>query len=113
MTHFTIYKLIILIISLYFIFERVRKYSQNEYTQTLFKLFVSLSIWIGLIAIVLFGDWFIHFSNQELGSTESLLLLGFMIVFMLIFRLLSIIEKVERQIIEIVRADALKKIQKK
>jgi hypothetical protein len=44
---------------------------------------------------------------------NTLIFIGFVIIFMIIFKLLHIIERMERNVSEIVRKDALSKLENK
>jgi hypothetical protein len=46
------------------------------------------------------------------GNINAVILIGFLLVFLMIFKLLSAIERLEQQISEVTRTESLKKIKK-
>ncbi|MEK7109877.1 MAG: hypothetical protein AAB876_01505 [Patescibacteria group bacterium] len=92
---------LLLIFSLYSIGERLVRFIRKEQGQSAFKLIATIFIWGGISYLAFF----------KLGSENNLntfIFIGFVIVFFILFRLLSILEKNERLLTEIIRKDALK-----
>jgi len=94
----TTLSLILLIFSVYSIVDRIIRFIRKEQNQSVFKLVATIFIWGGISYIALFP---IHNSN-------TLIFFGFIVVFFILFRLLSILEKNERLLTEIIRKEALK-----
>jgi hypothetical protein len=88
------------------------KYVRKERSQTLFKLVASVLIWGTIAVLSLFPQW-ARTLSQWAGFGENLntlIFIGFIVVFAILFKLLSIIERLERSISEIVRKEALDRI---
>jgi len=97
---------------IYFGFE---KYLRRQATQTLVKLLIRIIVWGGMSAVAIFPDITDHlaaFIGIE-GNVNAVILLGFLLVFLLIFKILSIVERLEQQISTFVRQDALSDFDKK
>jgi len=88
---------------------------RKELGQTLFKLISSILIWGVVLVISIYPD-FAYFFAKKLGMGENLntlIFFGFVIVFTLIFKIFSVVERIEMQITEIVRAIAIREVSKK
>ncbi|NTU46237.1 DUF2304 domain-containing protein [Candidatus Roizmanbacteria bacterium] len=108
----TPYQLFLAAIALYFIGERIAKVIRREKTQTIFKVIMTIGIWSVILAISLFPKTALYLSKQ-LGMGENLNTLifsGFILVFIILFKMLNILERNERNITELVRKEALKGI---
>jgi len=111
----SVYQIVILIISLYFIFGATAKYIKKEEGQTFIKFFFAIAVWSGIIIFSIFPN-LTRTISLKLGFGENLntmIFIGFIIVFMIIFRLINIMERIERNISEIVRKEALSKLENK
>lgn len=107
-------RIILAFISLVFIIQRFIRYIKKEKAQTFFKLTSTTVIWGSVFLISLYPQ-FAYLISKKLGfgdNLNTLIFLGFILVFFLIFRLLRTIEKLEKDITEIVRKDALKSLKK-
>lgn len=103
MDRFQWYQVVGIVVSLFYMAHTARRFFQKEARLSVIKLFAALIIWGTVLLFSLFG----------LGDDVTVLIfLAFIIVFIFMFRLLNIIEKLEKNITEIVRQDALKKIKK-
>ena len=106
----SLYQLIIVCVAGISISRQVYKFVKKEKFQSLFKLLVIVSVWCGVLMLILFPQ-LAHVISSTLGmgsNLNTLIFTGFIIVFILIFKLLAFIEKIERNITEIVRKEALK-----
>ena len=109
----SIYQITLSLVAIVFILSSAFKYLKKEETQTLFKFFVSIVVWGLIFAFSLFPEM-AHVISKKLGLGENLntlIFTGFIAVFIIVFKLLSIIERLERNISEIVRKGALSKIE--
>lgn len=107
----SIIRWVLIVLSLFVITDRLLKFARREAGQSLFKFISSLTIWSVILLISIYPD-FAYFIAGKLGmgkNLNTLIFFGFVVVFMLIFKMLSIIEHLESQITEIVRATAIKK----
>ncbi len=90
----------------------VAKYARKERSQTLFKLVASVIVWGGVAVFSLFPEW-AHAISVRAGFGENLntlIFIGFTIVFVILFKLLSLIERLENNVSEIVRREALERM---
>lgn len=105
------YQIAVLLISLAMIYFGLEKFLQRQATQTFFKLFVRVIIWGGMSLVALFPgltDKIADFIGIE-GNINAVMLLGFLLVFLLIFKILAVVERLEQQISTLIRQDALNK----
>ncbi len=88
----------------------ISRFIKKETSQSFFKTISTVLIWGIIFIISLFPD-FAYLISGKLGmgtSLNTLIFFGFVIVFMILFRILSIIEVLERQITILTREIALK-----
>lgn len=107
--------IILICISLWFIGSRFVSYIRHEDNQTAFKFLTTLIIWGGILFTSLFPEE-VRRLSQQMGFGENLntlIFFGFVIVFILFFRLLRSIEGLERNITDLVRQNALMELQTK
>lgn len=110
-----IYQLIITFISALMIFQGIRNYIKGKNGQTIYKLAIRLFVWGGMALIAIFPQ-IISILAKTLGIIDNMnavILTGFLLVFLMIFKLLSAIERLERDISEITRKDTLKNLTNK
>lgn len=108
----SIYRIILGIISTFFLVERGLRFAKKERNQSFFKLLTTFVIWGSIFIFSFFPD-IAHIISRNLGLGENLNTLifsGFVFVFLIIFKLLDNIEKLERNISEIVRKEALREL---
>ncbi|QQS20615.1 MAG: DUF2304 domain-containing protein [Candidatus Moraniibacteriota bacterium] len=97
------------------IWQGVRKYLRREGGQTFLKFFVRLIVWGGMALIALFP----RMSNSIAsmigieGNVNAVIMIGFILVFLMLFKLLSAIERLEEQITLLIRASAVSDLRKK
>ncbi|PIY71932.1 hypothetical protein COY87_03585 [Candidatus Roizmanbacteria bacterium CG_4_10_14_0_8_um_filter_33_9] len=101
--------IILICISLWFIGSKFAAFIRHEHNQTAYKFATTLFIWGGILFTSLFpGE--VRRLSQQMGFGENLntlIFFGFVIVFILFFRLLRSVENLERNITELVRQNAL------
>ena len=106
----TVLPIVFTALSVGVIFVRLVRFIKREPGQTFFKLFLTIVVWGGISYISLFPAH-IRFVSRQFGFGENLntfIFFGFVGVFVVLFRLMAIVEKLEKQITEIVRKNALK-----
>lgn len=111
----SLYQIILLIISLIFLFSSITKFFRREKSQTIFKLISAILIWGAVLVFSIFPE-LTHSISKKLGLGENLntlIFIGFVILFMIVFKIINILERIERNISEIVRKEALEKIERK
>lgn len=90
------------------------RFFKKERTQTGFKLLITIIVWGGVLFTSLFPVT-VHNLSRSLGlgdNLNTLIFFGFVVVFIVLFKLLSSIEKLERSLTDIVRKEALKDVYK-
>jgi hypothetical protein len=108
----TAYQIILAAIAGIFLTSNIAKFLDRRHGHTLFKFIASSTIWGGIMTFSIMPTAG-HSLSQALGLGENLntlIFIGFIIVFAIIFRLLSTIEQLERSLSEFVRRDALRQI---
>jgi hypothetical protein len=104
---------LVLVASLYMIKSVVRFFKREE-RQTFFKLASYLVIWGSILTFGLYPQVTRTISHR-LGfgdNLNTLIFLGFVIVFIALFKLVNAVERLERNISEIVRREALEKLER-
>lgn len=112
---YSLYKIGIILLSLFFISSRAVRFFRKETSQSFFKFLTTILIWTAISLLAAFPP-LARFITKTLGMGENLntlIFIGFIILFILIFKLISLIEKIERNITEIVRKEALRSVLKK
>lgn len=108
-----LYQVIILTLAGFMLYQGISNFFKGKDHQTILKLSVRLIVWGGMAMIVLFPD----FSNVLAdiigiqGNVNAVILTGFILVFLMIFKLLSAIERLEQQISVLARKNALSDIE--
>jgi hypothetical protein len=113
----SLYQIIVITISSIMLFLGAKDYIKRESGQTFIKFFVRLVVWGGMGTIAIYPNATIIFA-RILGMEDNfnaVVIIGFLLVFLLIFKLLSAIEKIEQNLTELTRKEALShlKIDKK
>lgn len=109
------YQAVIVGIALFMIWQGGTQYLHQEGGQTFFKFSVRLVVWGGMATIALFptlSNDLAAFIGIE-GNVNAVIMVGFILVFLMIFKLLSAIERVEDQITFLTRKETLNEIRKK
>lgn len=104
-----LYQVVIVAISSVMLFQGVKEFVKREAGQTVLKLMVRLVVWGGMALIAVYPN-FTWFLSKIIGIEDNInavMLTGFLFVFLIIFKLLSAIEKLEQNISEITRKEAL------
>lgn len=109
---FHIYQIVIIFVSAFMIFQGISNYIKGKNGQTIYKLFLRIIIWGGMSLVAMFPDT-LTLLAKTLGIIDNMnavIITGFLLVFLMIFKLLSAIERLEQNVSEITRKDALKEI---
>lgn len=104
-----LYQVVMVAISSVMLYLGVKEFANRETGQTLLKLAVRVTVWGGMTMIAIYPDATVLIA-RVLGVVDNfnaVVMMGFLLVFMLIFKLLSAIEKVEQNISELTRKEAL------
>ena len=108
------FQIVLIIVAGLFLFNGLWKFIKREQGQSVLKIIYTALIWGGVVFLAVFPDFLRTFSREH-GLGESLnvfIFVGFILVFVAIFKLLGSIEKGERNITELVRKEALKDLDK-
>jgi hypothetical protein len=109
-----IYQVIVVSVSVFMIFQGVKNFIKGKSGQTFLKLLVRIIVWGGMMFIAIFPS----FTNVLAtavglkGNINAVILTGFLLIFLMIFKLLSAIERLEQGLSEVTRKEALKEIKK-
>jgi hypothetical protein len=109
MISITIFQLIFASIAFGFWLNALLKFFRRERSQTFFKFFTNSIIWLGVMVFALYPK-VTHILSVKLGfgdSLNTLIFIGFLFVFMILFKIITMIERVEKNISEIVRDETL------
>jgi hypothetical protein len=109
-----LYQIVVLALAAFMIYQGGTKFLKHEDGQTFLKFLVRIVIWGGMAGIAAFPN----LSTQVAaiigieGNINAVVLIGFILIFLLIFKLLSAIERLEQQITSFTRKDSLTGFQK-
>ncbi len=109
LTNIHLYQIIVIVVSSVMLFQGIKEFVNRETGQTVLKLFVRLTVWGGMALVAIYPN-FTLFMARIIGIKENMnavILTGFLFVFLIIFKLLSAIEKIEQNISEITRKESL------
>jgi hypothetical protein len=104
-----LYQVVVVAISSVMLYLGIKEFVNRETGQTVLKLAVRLTVWGGMALIAVYPD-FTLFIARILGVVDNfnaVVMMGFLLVFLLIFKLLSAIEKIEQNVSELTRKEAL------
>lgn len=108
------YQVAVTIIAAVMIYQGIDNFVKGKNHPTFLKLAVRIIVWGGMALVALFPAityWAAKAIGIE-GNLNAVILTGFILVFLMIFKLLSAIERIELQISELARKDALKGLKK-
>lgn len=96
-------------ISILFLSSAIFSFVKGETRYTFLKFFFIFFVWSGILFLSIFPHLASIFSMRTgLGENlNTLIFFGFVLVFMIIFKILKIFEKIEKDITIIVRNNAL------
>ncbi len=104
-----LYQIVVVAIASVMLFQGVKEFVKREAGQTVLKLMVRLLVWGGMALIAVYPN-FTWYLSKVIGIEDNInavMLTGFLFVFLIIFKLLSAIEKLEQNISELTRNEAL------
>jgi len=104
-----LYQVVVVGISSVMLFQGIKEFVKRETGQTILKFLVRLTIWGGMALIAIYPNfsWYLSKMIGIEDNINAVILTGFLFVFLIIFKLLSAIEKLEQNISEITRKEAL------
>jgi hypothetical protein len=107
-----LYQIAIVGISSVMLFQGVKDFFKHETGQTFLKLAVRLIVWGGMTLVAIYPNITMvvaKFIGIE-GNINAVILTGFLLVFLIIFKLMSAIEKIEQNISELTRKETLSQL---
>jgi hypothetical protein len=112
---FHLYQIIVLGVSFFMLYQGTASFFKGKSGQTPFKLLVRYVVWGGMITVTFFPNitFLIAKSVGIIDNINAVILTGFLLIFLMIFKLLSAIERLEQSLSELTRREALKEIEKK
>lgn len=103
------YQFIVVSLSATMIFFGLKKFFSGQQGQSLLKLAVRIIVWGGMAAVAIFPQLTNQLANiiGLEGNINAVILTGFLLVFLIIFKILSVVERLEQHISELTRQQAL------
>ena len=104
-----LYQVVVVGIASVMLFQGIKEFVKREAGQTVIKLTVRILVWGGMALVAVYPN-FTWFLSKIIGIEDNInavMLTGFLFVFLIIFKLISAIEKLEQNISEITRKEAL------
>ena len=108
------YQIIVLGVASIMLFQGAREFFKRETGQTFLKFAVRVIVWGGMGTVAIYPN-VTEIVARVMGIEENInaaIITGFLMVFLLIFKLLSAIEKIEQNISELTRREALSHLPK-
>lgn len=105
-----LYQIVVVAISAVMLVTGIKEFIRRETGQTWLKLLVRLVVWGGMALVAVYPE-FTSWLARVIGIIDNMnavIMTGFLFVFVLIFKLLSAIEKIEQNISELTRKEALR-----
>lgn len=110
----TIYQLLLALAAFAMVVYRTVRFFRGGQSQSFLKYCTIVCIW-GMIGIVALFPSVAHFIRIKFGfgdNFNTMIFIAFVMLFVLFFKILAIIEKIESQLTDMVRDESLKKIAK-
>lgn len=104
-----LYQIVIIFISSVMLFQGAKDFFKRETGQTFLKFAVRIIVWGGMGLVAVYPNSTMIFAKMIgiEGNINAVILTGFLLIFLLIFKLLSAIEKIEQNISELTRKETL------
>jgi hypothetical protein len=109
-----LYQIIVTGIAVVMIYQGIMNFVKGKMNQTFLKLFVRILVWGGMALIAIFPGFTNNLADIVglQGNINAVILTGFILIFLIIFKLLSAIEKLEQDISVLTRKESLKELKK-
>jgi hypothetical protein len=109
-----IYQIVVIFISSVMLFIGAKEFFKRERGQTFLKFSVRVIVWGGMLLVAIYPNATVLLAKiiGVEGNINAAILTGFLFVFLLIFKLLSAIEKIEQNISELTRRETLSHLPK-
>lgn len=108
----SLYQVIVVAVSSVMLYSGCKDFLKRESGQTLLKLFVRIIVWGGMALVAIYPDFTMVLARVIgiEGNINAVILTGFLLIFLIIFKLLSAIEKIEQNVSELTRRDTLQQL---
>lgn len=110
-----LYQIAIILIASVMIFQGGKNFVRRKKGQTFLKLLIRVIVWGGMAVVAVYPS--LTNDIAELigmqGNINAVILTGFILVFLMIFKLLSAIERLEQQMTEVTRKESLQELREK
>lgn len=104
-----LYQIIVIAVAAIMLFQGAKEFLKREAGQTFLKFGVRIVVWGGMGLVAIHPNSTVIFA-RFLGIEDNMnavVIIGFLMVFLIIFKLLSAIEKIEQNVSELTRKEAL------
>lgn len=111
---FKFYQIAVALIAAAMIYFGLEKFIRREPGQTWLKLLLRVVVWGGMAVVALFPlvtNYLAEFIGLK-GNINAVILIGFLLVFAIIFKILSVVERIEKEISTLTRREALRDFRK-
>lgn len=110
-----IYQIIVVFVSSIMLFQGIKDFAGRKIGQTFLKFSVRVIVWGGMALVAIYPNFTMILAKiiGIEGNINAVILTGFLLIFLLIFKLLSAIEKIEQNITELTRKEAMNELQEK
>jgi hypothetical protein len=108
----SLYQVIVVAVSSVMLFTGIKDFAKREAGQTFLKLFVRIVVWGGMALVAIYPNFTMILAKLIgiEGNINAVILTGFLLIFLIIFKLLSAIEKIEQNVSELTRKDAIQQL---
>lgn len=107
-----LYQVVILVVAGVMIYQGFAKFLKHQSGQSILKLSTRVFIWGGMATIVLFPA-VTNMLASFIGIADNMnavILTGFIFIFLMIFKLLSAIERLEQQLTSLTRNETIEEM---
>ena len=104
-----LYQIIVVSVASIMLYQGAKEFFKRETGQTFLKFAVRVIVWGGMGSVAIYPnitEIVARIMGIE-GNINAVIITGFLLVFLLIFKLLSAIEKIEQNISELTRREAV------
>lgn len=112
MNNVTVYQIGVAAVAFGIIIGRTLRFVRRERAQSVFKYLTVIFVW-GMIGAIALFPGIAHWIRAQFGfgqNFNTMIFIAFVVLFVLFFRILGIIERIESQMTEIIRKEALKNL---
>lgn len=112
---YSIYQYVLFVLSAYYLLSRTARFIRREQGQSVYKLILTYLLWLGVAFVAVYPGGaksiILDFGVEQ--DIYTIVFLSFVFISIILFRIITVIENIERKITEIVREEALRDLQNK